>query len=77
MFHIVLLGYVYVVLLFSLAQESLARGIIYFFCFAGFPVLLVLWARGQRARNRLAKSGEKDQEKESISQASESKIDEA
>ena len=52
MFHIVLLAYVYVALMFSLAQDGWARGLIYFFIFVFFPVLLVLWVRGQKSRNR-------------------------
>ncbi len=55
MFHIVLLAYVYVVLMFSIAQDSWTRGVVYFFIFAFFPVLLVLWVRGQKSRNRRSK----------------------
>ena len=53
MWHIVLIGYVFVTLMFSLAQPGLARKLIYFVFFTVLPTAFMLWSAYIRLRNRL------------------------
>lgn len=55
MWHIVLIGYLFVAVMFSAAQPSIARALIYLFFWAVLPMLLVSWITVTRRRNRLAK----------------------
>jgi len=52
MWHIVLIGYVFVTLMFSLAQPGLARKLIYFVFFTVLPTAFMLWSAYIRLRNR-------------------------
>ena len=52
MWHIVLIGYVFVTLMFSLVQPGLARKLIYFVFFTVLPTAFMLWSAYIRLRNR-------------------------
>ena len=58
MWHIVLIGYVFVTLMFSLAQPGLARKLIYFVFFTVLPTAFMLWSAYIRLRNRRMKREE-------------------
>ena len=60
MWHIVLIGYVFVTLMFSLAQPGLARKLIYFVFFTVLPTAFMLWSAYIRLRNRLMKREEEN-----------------
>lgn len=55
MWHIVLIGYLFVAVMFSAAQPSIARALIYLFFWAVLPMLLLSWITVTRRRNRLEK----------------------
>ncbi len=58
MWHIVAIGYIFVTLMFSLAQPSLARMLIYLVFLTILPTLFMLWVALIRARNRRLKRQE-------------------
>ena len=60
MWHIVLIGYVFVTLTFSLAQPGLARKLIYFVFFTVLPTAFMLWSAYIRLRNRRMKREEEN-----------------
>lgn len=53
--YIVLIGYLFVTVLFSAAQPTLPRMLIYFVFWSLLPTVFVLWVARVRRRNRLAK----------------------
>ena len=55
MWYIIMVGYLFVTVLFSAAQPSLARALIYLLFWSVLPTLFVLWVARVRRRNRLAK----------------------
>ncbi|WP_274571755.1 hypothetical protein [Neisseria leonii] len=55
MWHIVVIGYIFVTLMFSLAQPGLARMLIYLVFLTVLPTLFLFWAAFIRARNRRLK----------------------
>ena len=55
MWHIVAIGYLFVAVMFSAAQPSVARALIYLFFWAVFPSLFVFWVVKTRRRNKLMK----------------------
>ena len=60
MWHIVLIGYVFVTLMFSLAQPGLARKLICFVFFTVLPTAFMLWSAYIRLRNRRMKREEEN-----------------
>lgn len=58
MWHIVLIGYVFTTMMFALAQEGIARKLIYLCVFTIFPVVFSLWVMMVRHRNRMMKREE-------------------
>lgn len=59
MWHIVAIGYIFVTVMFSAAQPSVARGLVYFVFWTVLPCLFVFWVAKTRRRNRLMKLEEK------------------
>ena len=55
MWHIVLIGYVFTTMMFSLAQPSVARALIYLVFWTIFPTVFAAWVAMVRRRNRIAK----------------------
>ena len=52
--HIIWLGYLFVIMMFCFAQDSVARGAVLFVVLAVLPTLLVAWMLRVKRRNRLA-----------------------
>ena len=65
MWHIVLIGYLFVAVMYSAAQPSIARALIYLVFWAVLPVAFTVFTVTIRRRNRL-----KQQEKEAFEQSS-------
>ena len=59
MWHIIIIGYLFVAVLFSAAQPGIARALIYLVFWAVLPALFVFWAAQIRRRNRRMKQAEK------------------
>lgn len=55
MWHIVIIGYLFVAVMFSAAQPSIARALIYLFFWAVLPMIFLSWVVVTRRRNRLVK----------------------
>lgn len=53
--HIIWLGYLFVIMMFCFAQDSVSRGAVLFVVLAVLPTLLVAWMLRVKRRNRLAK----------------------
>lgn len=53
--HIIWLGYLFVVVMFCFAQNSVARGLLLFVLLAVLPTLVVAWVLRVRRRNRVLK----------------------
>ncbi|EGY51573.1 hypothetical protein [Neisseria shayeganii] len=60
MWHIVAIGYIFVTLMFSIAQPSLARALIYLVFWTILPTLFMFWVAMVRRRNRLMKRQEQN-----------------
>ena len=58
MWHIVLIGYIFVTLMFSIAQPSLARMLIYLVFWTILPTLFTFWVIITRQRNQQMKREE-------------------
>lgn len=58
MWHIVLIGYVFTTMMFSLAQPSIIRALIYLVFWTILPTAFAVWVAMVRRRNRLAKWAE-------------------
>lgn len=52
--HIIWLGYLFVIMMFCFAQDSVARGAVLFVVLAVLPTLLVAWMLRVKRRNQLA-----------------------
>lgn len=61
MWHIVAIGYIFTTLMFSIAQPSLARALIYLVFLTILPTLFMFWVAMIRIRNRHLKH-ENDQD---------------
>lgn len=61
MWHIVLIGYLFVTIMFAAAQPSVARMLIYLFFWSVLPVLFAAFVIRTRRRNRLMKLEEQTQ----------------
>lgn len=61
MWYIVLIGYLFVTVLFSAAQPTLARVLIYLLFWSVLPTVFVFWVVHIRRRNRFARLAEKQQ----------------
>ena len=59
MWHIILIGYIFVTLMFSVAQPSLARALIYLVFWTVLPTLFSLWVVLIRRRNKRMKLEER------------------
>ena len=59
MWHIVFIGYIFVTLMFALAQPSLSRMLIYLVVWTILPTLFVFWVVYIRLRNKRLKQEEK------------------
>ncbi|OAM29195.1 MULTISPECIES: hypothetical protein [Eikenella] len=59
MWHIVFIGYIFVTLMFSLAQPSLARMLIYLVVWTILPTLFAFWVAYIRLRNKRLKQAER------------------
>lgn len=55
MWHIVAIGYIFVTLMFSVAQPSLARALIYLVFWTILPTLFMYWVVMTRRRNKRLK----------------------
>lgn len=61
MWHIIAIGYIFVTLMFSLAQPSVARILIYLVFWTILPTLFMFWVVKTRRRNkRLKQSAQQD-----------------
>ena len=60
MWHIVLIGYLFVAVMYSAAQPSIARALIYLVFWAVLPVAFTVFTVTIRRRNRLMKQQEKE-----------------
>ena len=58
MWHIVFIGYIFVTLMFSLAQSSLVRMLIYLVVWTILPTLFMFWVVWIRLRNKRMKQEE-------------------
>lgn len=58
MWHIVAIGYLFVAVMFSAAQPSIARALIYLVFWAVLPTAFTLFVISIRRRNRLMKQQE-------------------
>ena len=58
MWHIVLIGYLFVAVMYSAAQSSIARALIYLVFWAVLPVAFAVFTVTIRRRNRLMKRQE-------------------
>lgn len=58
MWHIVFIGYIFVTLMFSLAQPSLVRMLIYLVVWTILPTLFMFWVVWIRLRNKRMKQEE-------------------
>lgn len=61
MWHIVAIGYIFVTLMYSIAQPTVARALIYLVFWTILPTLFMFWVVMTRRRNRLLKMQEKNQ----------------
>ena len=52
MWHIIAIGYIFVTLMFSLAQPSVARMLIYLVFWTILPTLFMFWVVKTRRRNK-------------------------
>ena len=52
MWHIIAIGYIFVTLMFSLAQPSIARILIYLTFWTILPTLFMFWVVKTRRRNK-------------------------
>ncbi|KPN73062.1 hypothetical protein [Neisseria sp. 74A18] len=59
MWHIIAIGYLFVAVLFSSAQPTIARALIYLVFWAVLPSLFTFWVVKTRRRNKLMKIQEK------------------
>ncbi len=55
MWHIIAIGYIFVTLMFSLAQPSVARMLIYLVFWTILPTLFMFWVVKTRRRNKRLK----------------------
>ena len=60
MWHIVAIGYLFVAVMFSAAQPSIARALIYLVFWAVLPTVFTVFVVTIRRRNRLMKQQEKE-----------------
>ena len=61
MWHIIAIGYIFVTLMFSLAQPSVARILIYLVFWTILPTLFMFWVVKARRRNkRLKQAAQQD-----------------
>ena len=61
MWHIIAIGYIFVTLMFSLAQPSVARMLIYLVFWTILPTLFMFWVVKTRRRNkRLKQAAQQD-----------------
>lgn len=61
MWHIIAIGYIFVTLMFSLAQPSVARMLIYLVFWTILPTLFIFWVVKTRRRNkRLKQAAQQD-----------------
>lgn len=58
MWHIVMIGYIFTTLMFSIAQPSLARALIYLVFWTILPTVFVSWVAVTRRRNKIMKMQE-------------------
>ena len=63
MWHIVAIGYLFVALMFSIAQPGLARILIYLVFLVVLPTLFMFWVAMIRRRNKLMRLAENRGEK--------------
>jgi hypothetical protein len=63
MWHIVAIGYIFVTLMFSIAQPGLARKLIYLTFFTILPTLFMFWAAFIRLRNKKMKREEEENDR--------------
>ena len=60
MWHIILIGYLFVAVMYSAAQPSIARALIYLVFWAVLPTVLTVFVVTIRRRNHLMKQQEKE-----------------
>ncbi len=58
MWHIVAIGYLFVAVMFSIAQPSVARALIYLVFWAVLPTVFTMWVVFIRRRNQRMKAEE-------------------
>ena len=61
MWHIVLIGYIFTTLMFALAQNGIARILIYLTVFTILPTVFACWVAVIRRRNKRMKLAEQQQ----------------
>ncbi|MCX7204943.1 MAG: hypothetical protein NT086_02930 [Proteobacteria bacterium] len=61
--YIILIGYLYVVMMFSVVMGSIAKGLIVFFIFGFMPTLILIWLKRGKQIVKERKQEEEDEEK--------------
>jgi sulfite exporter TauE/SafE len=59
--YIILIGYLYVVLMFSAVAGSIAKGLAIFFIFGFLPTMLIVWLKRGKQIVKERKREEEDQ----------------
>lgn len=59
MWHIAVIGYLFVTVMYAAAQPSIARALIYLLFWSVLPVLFAFWVARVRRRNKLMKMQQK------------------
>ncbi len=63
MWYIIVIGYLFVTVMFAAAQPSVARALIYLVFWSVLPSLFAFWVVKMRRRNRLMKLQQQQDEK--------------
>lgn len=61
MWHIAVIGYLFVTVMYAAAQPSIARALIYLLFWSVLPVLFAFWVARVRRRNKLMKMQQKQE----------------
>lgn len=68
MWHIVMIGYIFTTMMFSIAQPSLARALIYLVFWTILPTVFVSWVAITRRRNKIMKIQEQQAHSQRLEQ---------
>jgi hypothetical protein len=62
--YIILIGYLYVVLMFSVVMGSIVKGLVVFFIFGFMPTLILIWLKRGKQIVKERKKEEEDEGKD-------------